>query len=77
MFYIVIFSILAVVLVVSGVATMNRRRHNLAPGDGQTTTSAESHATHGQVGHTTHTDADRRNRKAKRKQSRNARRKRN
>jgi len=77
MFYILIFSLLAVVLVVSGITTMNRRRHNLATDEGQTTNIAEGHTTHSQVGHTTHTDASRRNRKAKRVQSRNARRKRN
>jgi hypothetical protein len=77
MFYILIFSLLAVVLVVGGITTMNRRRHNLATDEGETTVSADGRTIHSQVGHTTHTDADRRNRKAKRAQSRKARRKRN
>jgi hypothetical protein len=60
MFYILIFSLLAVVLVVGGIAGMNRRRNNLER----------------EEGHTTHRDASRRNRKAKRAQSQHDRRKR-
>lgn len=60
MFYILIFSILAVVLVVGGFASMSRRRKNLEREDG----------------HTTHGDAGHRNRKAKRAQSQRDRRKR-
>lgn len=76
MFYIVIFSILAVVLVVGGVTTMNRRRHGLATDEGQTDHSPGGPSTHSLVGHTAHSDASRRSRKAKRVQSRNDRRKR-
>jgi len=76
MFYILIFSLLAVVLVVGGITTMNRRRQNLGADEGQTTHGDEGRTTHSQVGHTTHTDASRRNRKTKRVQSRSARRKR-
>lgn len=76
MFSVLIFSLLAVVLVVVGITTMSRRRHSLATDDGQTNQSDEVRPAHGQVGHTTHSDANRRNRKAKRAQSRNDRRKR-
>jgi hypothetical protein len=76
MFYILIFSILAVVLVVGGLTTMNRRRHSLVTDESRTTQSHEGPPTHGQVGHTIRSDASRSNRKAKRVQSRNARRKR-
>ncbi len=60
MFYILIFSLLAVVLVFAGITTMTRRRNNLAREDV----------------HTTHSDAGRRTRKAKRTQSQHDRRKR-
>ena len=76
MFYIVIFSILAVVLVVGGVTQMNRRRQSLATDEVQTTHGHEGLAARNQVGHTTRSDSSRRNRKAKRVQSRQARRKR-
>jgi hypothetical protein len=76
MFYILIFSLLAVVLVVGGVTTMSRRRHSLATDEGEANHIHEERSTDSQVGHTTHSDASRRNRKAKRVQSRNARRKR-
>jgi hypothetical protein len=76
MFYIVIFSVLAVVLVVGGISTMKGRRQNPEREEGQVTPSGEGRTAHSQVGHTTHNGADRRDRKAKRVQSRNARRKR-
>ena len=60
MFYILIFSLLAVVLVVAGITSMSRRRKNLAR----------------EEVHTTHSDASRQNRKAKRAQSKHDRRKR-
>jgi hypothetical protein len=41
MFYILTFSLLAVVLVVGGVTAMNRRRHGLATDEGQTNQSHE------------------------------------
>jgi len=61
MFYVVIFSILAVVLVVTGVVGMSRRRRNLERDEGHMATK---------------TDTKRRNRKMKRAQSRQDRRKR-
>jgi hypothetical protein len=76
MFYILIFSLLAVVLVVGGVTTMNRRRHSLATDEGEANYSHEGRTIESHVGHTIHSDASRRNRKAKRVQSRNDRRKR-
>jgi hypothetical protein len=76
MFYIVIFSLLAVVLVVGGIATMNRRRHNLQGDEAQINYSDAGRTTQSQVGHPTRTEASRRDRKAKRVQSRQARRKR-
>jgi len=60
MFYILIFSLLAVVLVIGGITGMNRRRRSLER----------------EEGHTTRNDARRRNRKMKRAQSRHDRRKR-
>jgi hypothetical protein len=75
MFYVLIFSLLAVVLVVGGVTTMNRRRHGLAMDEGPTNPGHQQRATESHVGHPTHSDADRRIRKAKRVQSRSARRK--
>jgi hypothetical protein len=77
MFYVLVFSLLAVVLVVAGLSTMSRRRRSLA--------AEEAHATYGggspthstPAAHGTHTDtAGRRNRKAKRAQSQHDRRKR-
>ena len=64
MFYVLIFSIMAVVLVVGGLSTMARRRRNLE--------FEEAHM--GAPG--THTDAARKKRNAERAQSRKARRKR-
>jgi len=64
MFYVLIFSILAVVLIVGGITTMSRRRKNLE--------YEESHA----GAQTRHGDAERRSRKAKRSQSQHDRRKR-
>jgi len=60
MFYILIFSLLAVVLVIGGITAMNRRRRSLERDEG----------------HTTRSDASRRNRKMKRAQSRHDRRQR-
>ena len=77
MFYVLVFSLLAVVLVVAGLTTMSRRRRSLA--------GEEAHARYGDAGavhprpvpHGGHTDAaGRRNRKAKREQSQHDRRKR-
>jgi hypothetical protein len=76
MFYVLIFSLLAVVLVVGGLSTMNRRRQSPGTDESQIGYDDEGRTTHGQVGHTTHTDASRRTRKAKRLQSRHGRRKR-
>ena len=60
MFYVLIFSILAVVLVVGGLTTMSRRSKNLAASEDPSSRS----------------DASRRNRKAQRAQSQHDRRKR-
>jgi hypothetical protein len=65
MFYVLIFSILAVVLVVGGITTMTRRRRALETDDANIST-----------GHSHHSDARRRTRNAKRAQSRHDRRKR-
>jgi hypothetical protein len=71
MFYVLIFSLAAVLLVVAGLTTMSRRRKNLAAEEAHGTGSP-THAAHG-----THTEgAGRRNRKAKRAQSQHDRRKR-
>jgi hypothetical protein len=67
MFYVLVFSILAVILVVGGISTMSRRRKNLE--------REETHATHSPP-HVTHSDASRRIRKEKRAQSRHDRQKR-
>lgn len=61
MFYVLIFSILAVVLIVAGIAGMSRRRKSWE--------REEVHAA-------AHSDVNRRSRKAKRAQSRHDRRKR-
>jgi hypothetical protein len=74
MFYVLVFSLLAVVLVVAALTTRSRRRKNLETGEIHATSGAGhgSRATHG-----THRDAaGRRNRKAKRVQSQHDRRKR-
>jgi hypothetical protein len=74
MFYVLIFSLAAVILVIAGLTTMSRRRKNLAAEEAQGTLSA-THAPH--APHGTHADAmERKNRKAKRSQSRRDRRKR-
>jgi hypothetical protein len=59
MFYIVIFSLLAVVLVVGGVTTMNRRRPSLATDEGLTNGGHKGGTTDSQVGHTPRSDASR------------------
>jgi hypothetical protein len=64
MFYIIIFSLLAVLLIVAGLTVLSRRRTQLR--------AAESHA----AGHGSSSDAARRTRKAQRTQSRHDRRKR-
>jgi type III secretory pathway component EscV len=64
MFYVLIFSILAVVLIVGGLTTMSRRRKNLE--------YEETHA----GAQTRHGDTQHRARKAKRAQSQHDRRKR-
>ncbi len=73
MFYVLIFSLAAVLLVVAGVTTMSRRRRSEQAGGAPT--SPERHST--RAAHGTHPDATgRRNRKAKRAQSQRDRRKR-
>jgi hypothetical protein len=68
MFYVIIFSLAAVLLVVAGLTTMSRRRQGLG---------AEKAGGTGSPTHATHADAaGRRNRKAKRAQSKHDRRKR-
>jgi hypothetical protein len=79
MFYVLIFSIAAVILVVSFISTVTRRRRELARGEAyESPTTAyaahNEHATHGQ--HSSHGDTERRTRKAKRAQSKHDRRKR-
>ncbi len=74
MFYVLIFSLAAVLLIVAGVTTMSRRRRSLRAEEAHTT-SVGGHPAH--AGHGTHRDATgRRNRKAKRTQSQHDRRKR-
>jgi hypothetical protein len=74
MFYVVIFSLAAVLLIVAGVTTMSRRRRSLRAEE-TNSVSVDGHSTH--VAHGTHPDASgRRNRKAKRAQSQHDRRKR-
>jgi hypothetical protein len=74
MFYVLIFSLAAVLLIVAGVTTMSRRRRSLRAEEVHAT-SVEGHPTH--AAHGTHPDtAGRRNRKAKRAQSQHDRRKR-
>jgi len=65
MFYVLIFSLLAVVLVVGGITAMTRRRRTLEADEANMST-----------GHSHHNDARRRTRNAKRAQSRHDRRKR-
>jgi hypothetical protein len=74
MFYVLIFSLLAVVLVVAALTTRSRRRRGLEARQVHATSGGDhdSRASHG-----THRDAaGRRNRKAKRGQSQHDRRKR-
>lgn len=72
MFYVIIFSLAAVLLVVAFAAAVSRRRKNLAAEEVQSSPTHTPHAAHG-----THADASgRRNRKAKRAQSQHDRRKR-
>jgi hypothetical protein len=74
MFYVLIFSLAAVVLIVAGVTTMSRRHRSLRAEEVHAT-SVEGHPSH--AAHGTHPDATaRRNRKAKRTQSQHDRRKR-
>jgi hypothetical protein len=74
MFYVLIFSLAAVLLIVAGVTTMSRRRRSLRAEEVHAT-SVDGHSTH--AAHGTHPDATgRRNRKAKRAQSQHDRRKR-
>ncbi len=71
MFYVLIFSILAVVLIVGGLATWNRRKRAYEMEDDQVAHATQAtHSTHA------HSDAERRSRKAKRAQSQHDRRKR-
>ena len=70
MFYVIIFSLAAVLLVVAFLTAMSRRRKNLAQDDVQVSAHARrAHGTHPNT-------ARRRNRKAKRAQSQHDRRKR-
>ena len=74
MFYVLIFSLMAVLLVVAFLSSVSRRRRNLAREEGHTSHS-EEHAMHGES--RVHSeDSTRRNRKAKRAQSQHDRRKR-
>jgi hypothetical protein len=81
MFYILIFSLMAVLLVFAFLSTVSRRRRNLAREEGHVSHSethavhGETHAMHGET-HAHGDDATRRNRKAKRAQSQHDRRKR-
>ncbi len=74
MFYVLIFSLAAVLLIIAGVTTMSRRRRSLR-GEEARATSVDADSTY--AAHGTHPDAaGRRNRKAKRAQSQRDRRKR-
>ena len=74
MFYVLIFSLAAVLLVVAFLATLSRRRKNLATEEARGTGNA-THSPY--AAHGSHADAvGRRNRKAKRAQSRHDRRRR-
>jgi hypothetical protein len=74
MFYVLIFSLAAVLLVVAFLTAVSRRRRNLAAEEARGTASA-THSPY--AAHGTHADAaGRRNRKAKRAQSKHDRRKR-
>jgi hypothetical protein len=74
MFYVLIFSLAAVLLIVAGVTTMSGRRRSLRAEEAHAT-SVDGHSTH--AAHGTHPDATgRRNRRAKRAQSQHDRRKR-
>jgi hypothetical protein len=77
MFYVLVFSLLAVVLVVAGLSLMSRRRSGFTAGQGRAAHGAASPA---QAAHVTHGPwpgaSERRTRKAKRAQSQHDRRKR-
>jgi hypothetical protein len=76
-FYVLVFSLLAVVLVLAGITTMSRCRRSLAEEEAHATNGEGSpvHSTH--AAHGNHPDAiERRNRRAKRAQSQHDRRKR-
>ena len=74
MFYVLIFSLAAVLLIVAFVTTMSRRRRSMGAEEAHVT-SVDGHSSH--AAHGTHPDsAGRRNRKAKRAQSQHDRRKR-
>jgi hypothetical protein len=74
MFYVLIFSLAAVLLIIAGVTTMSRRRRSMRAEEAHVT-AVDGHSTHAARG--THPDsAGRRNRKAKRAQSQHDRRKR-
>jgi hypothetical protein len=76
-FYVLVFSLLAVVLVVAVLTTVARRRRGLAAGDPRARHGAADATKRVQAPHGTHPDAaERRNRKAKRVQSQHDRRKR-
>ncbi len=73
MFYVLIFSLAAVLLVVAGLTAMGRRRRSVRADEAHAV--GEGHEAH--AGHGPHPDAAaRRNRKAKRAQSRHDRRRR-
>jgi heme/copper-type cytochrome/quinol oxidase subunit 2 len=72
MFYVIVFSLAAVLLVVAGLTAVSRRRRDRAA---EETQGGPTHAPHSE--HGTHADAaERRNRKVKRAQSQHDRRKR-
>jgi hypothetical protein len=74
MFYVLIFSLAAVILVIAFVITVTRRRRTLGAEEAHVS-SGDGHSVH--TAHGTHPDAaERRNRKAMRSQSRHDRRKR-
>jgi hypothetical protein len=74
MFYVLIFSLLAAVLVVGGITGMTRRRRTLEADEANMNTGHTGHTGH--MGHSYNGDARRHTRSAKRAQSRHDRRKR-
>jgi hypothetical protein len=77
MFYVLIFSLAAVILIVAFFGTMARRRRTLQGEDAQVSAGGGHTSSAGRAAHGTHPDAaGRRNRKAKRAQSQHDRRKR-